>query len=197
MRLLDKEPARRYPDAASLITDLKAVKKILNPIPKARTHEQLSIQTEADENESNEDRVPSGEPPATKVAVVDDPPSPGYLKNDLITSKTFTAALGKVMQGMMFARKQQWKDAEEQYSAAVEMLTPLHHSSELARTYARLGALYCAKIKITGVALPSEVNAAREYISKALPILREKRLAVDVKDAEENLRSLDSLKAAP
>jgi hypothetical protein len=76
------------------------------------------------------------------------------------------------------------------------MLTPLRHPSELARTYARLGAMYCAKMKATGVVLPSEVSAAREYLTKALPILREKHLTADVKDAEASLRSLDSLKSS-
>src|SRR5208283_4835766 len=107
----------------------------------------------------------------------------------------FTAALSRVMQGMMSARKQQWREAEDHYAAAVGMLTPLQHPSELARTYARLGSMYCAKMKATGVALPSEISAAREYLTKALPILREKRLAADVKEAETNLKSLDSVKA--
>jgi serine/threonine protein kinase len=193
MRLLDKEPARRYPDATSLIIDLKAI--------------QTSLQQPAKQPRLSQDREIAGvdvQLPADHAAIQkgnQDPPGPdlaasGYLKSDLVTSKTFTAALGRVMQGMMFARKQQWKEAEDQYAAAVAMLTPLRHSSELARTYARLGSLYCAKLKATGVVLPSEVNAARGYLAKALPILREKRLTIDAKEAEENLKTLESLKQA-
>ena len=194
MRLLDKEPARRYSDAASLIADLKAVQAALH-----RTSRQpRAIQSIENENaDARPDSVTSlSEGPQEPVhGAAEDLSASGYLKSELVSSKTFTAALGRVMQGMMFARKQQWKEAEEHYAAAVAMLTPLQHSSELARTHARLGGLYCAKIKATGVALPSEVNAAREYLTKALPVLREKRLTVDVRDAEDNLKTLDALKA--
>ena len=114
-------------------------------------------------------------------------------RGSFYTSKTFTAALKRVMQGMISARAGAWGEAEDHYNAAVGMLKPLNQTSELARTYARLGALYCAKIKASGHALPSDVAAAREYLSKSLPTLREKRMATDLKDAEANLRSLDAL----
>jgi len=97
------------------------------------------------------------------------------------------------MQGMISARAQNWSDAEDHYNAAVGMLKPLNQTSELARTYARLGAMYCAKIKATGQQLPSDVAAAREYLSKALPTLRDMRMATDLKEAEANLRSLDAV----
>jgi serine/threonine-protein kinase len=194
MRLLDKEPSRRYPDAASLIADLKAVQSSLHRAARQPRVAEERLVSDSELTEAVDPISRSGR--GGHMSTVN-PPADGYLKNELLSSKAFTAALGRVMQGMMFARKQQWKDAEEHYAAAVAMLAPLQHSSELARTYARLGSLYCAKIKATGVALPSEVNAAREYLTKALPVLREKRLIVDVKDAEENLRTLDSLRAAP
>ena len=72
------------------------------------------------------------------------------------------------------------------------MLMPLNHPSELARTYARLGALYCAKIKASATTLPSDVTAARQYLNKALPVLREKRMFADVKDAEAHLQALET-----
>ena len=73
------------------------------------------------------------------------------------------------------------------------MLKPLNQTSELARTYARLGALYVAKIRSSGNQLPSDVSTAREYLSKALPTLRDKRMIADVKEAEANLRALDAV----
>jgi serine/threonine protein kinase len=198
MRLLDKEPARRYPDASSLIADLKAVQTALQArIKAAPAGDDATAREPAAEDVSVESGLQRGETlPKPQADKTPDPSSGGYVKSDLLTSKTFTAALSRVMQGMMSARKQQWRDAEDHYAAAVGMLTPLQHPSELARTYARLGGMYCAKMKATGVVLPSELNAAREYLTKALPVLREKRLAADVKEVEANLKSLDSLKAA-
>jgi serine/threonine protein kinase len=195
MRLLDKEPARRYPDAASLIADLRAVQSHLSRgLAKARPGGGLEEETR-DAVIAELPIAANPEKTDAQTAATADPSSGGYLKSDLVTSKTFTAALSRVMQGMMCSRKQQWREAEDHYAAAVGMLTPLRHSSELARTYARLGGMYCAKIKATGVALPSEVSAAREYLTKALPVLREKRLTTDVKEAEANLRALEALKA--
>lgn len=194
MRLLEKEPARRYADAGSLIADLRAVQISLNrPVGKHSrqrqsegTEEIVAAQTSI-AGESGKASKDTNEPTA-------DPSTGGYLKSDLVSSRTFTAALSRVMQGMMCARKHQWREAEDHYAAAVGMLTPLQHPSELARTYARLGGMYCAKMKTTGVVLPSEVAAAREYLGKALPVLREKRLTADVKEAETNLKSLESIK---
>jgi serine/threonine protein kinase len=199
MRLLEKEPARRYPDAKSLIADLRMVQAGLG-----RHSPKTGRQPGADSEEMMQPEAVTASTPIVlqkaggpqKDQVSPDAPSTrGYLKSDLVTSKTFTAALARVMQGMMCARKQQWREAEDHYAAAVGMLTPLQHPSELARTYARLGGLYCAKTKSTGVVLPSELSAAREYLIKALPILREKHLTADVKEAEANLRTLESLRS--
>ena len=200
MRLLDKEPARRYPDAGSLIADLRAVQSALS-----RSSIKLApASNDAPGERGDPEHITADTPISTikkkaskeEAVAAADPSSGGYLKSDLLTSKTFTAALSRVMQGMMCARKQQWREAEDHYAAAVGMLTPLQHPTELARTYARLGGMYCAKMKATGVALPSEMAAAREYLTKALPLLRAKKLAADVKEAETNLKSLETAKTS-
>jgi serine/threonine protein kinase len=201
MRLLDKDPARRYPDAAALIAELKTVQAQLArgaakpERAKADAIDADDVETErtsADTPVASSDRGAKPDSGTEAHAAGFEPPSGGYLKGELVTSKTFTAALKRVMQGMISARAQNWSDAEDHYNAAVGMLKPLNQTSELARTYARLGALYCAKIKASGQVLPSDVAAAREYLSKALPTLREKRMLTDLKEAEANLKSLDS-----
>lgn len=197
MRLLDKDPARRYADASALIADLRSVQAQL---ARGSARPDRSKSHEAPEPEPEEELVSSHTPVAPAsgpAAAVDadapaEPPSGGYLKGELVTSKTFTAALKRVMQGMISARAQKWGEAEEHYNAAVGMLKPLNQTSELARTYARLGALYVAKIR-TGNQLPSDVVTAREYLSKALPTLRDKRMIADIKEAEANLRALDAI----
>ncbi len=200
MRLLEKEPARRYGDAASLIADLRAVQSSLSRQAAKAPKEAPAAEREEPQGTAVTADTPIavGDPKKTKEGRTSsvDPSTGGYLKSDLVTSKTFTSALSRVMQGMMCARKQQWREAEDHYAAAVGMLTPLRHPSELARTYARLGGMYCAKMKATGVVLPSEVTAAREYLTKALPVLREKHLTTDVKEAEANLKSLESLRTS-
>jgi eukaryotic-like serine/threonine-protein kinase len=202
MKLLDKDPARRHPDAASLIAELKNVQA------------QLARGSAKADKPKADDRTAADAPPdiitaSTPVAAVtekesaaaasgepkSEPPSGGYLKGELVTSKTFTAALKRVMQGMISARAQNWSEAENHYNAAVGMLKPLNQASELARTYARLGALYCAKVKSSSHVLPSDVATAREYLLKALPTLREKRMLTDLREAETNLQSLPA--AAP
>jgi hypothetical protein len=202
MRLLDKDPARRYPDAASLVTELKSVQAHLArgaaKSEKAKDEDAGAPATEVEKTKADTPVAPATDDthPAAPAAAVDrsEPPTGGYLKGELVTSKTFTAALKRVMQGMISARAGSWSEAEDHYNAAVGMLKPLNQTSELARTYARLGALYCAKIKASGQALPSDIAAAREYLSKSLPTLREKRMATDLKEAEANLRSLETLK---
>ena len=198
MRLLDKDPARRYADASALIADLRSVQAQLTRgsarPEKSKTHE-APAESETEELATAQTPVaPAGGPAAaTAPDVPAEPPSGGYLKGELVTSKTFTAALKRVMQGMISARAQNWNEAEEHYNAAVGMLKPLNQTSELARTYARLGALYVAKIRTSGNLLPSDVATAREYLSKALPTLRDKRMIADVKEAEANLRALDAV----
>jgi serine/threonine protein kinase len=199
MRLLDKDPARRFADAASLITELKSVQAQLAR-GAARADRPKTAEAAADVEGEPEKTTPQTPvaPPADAAEVSaererSEPPSGGYLRGELVTSKTFTAALKRVMQGMISARAQNWSEAEDHYNAAVGMLKPLNQTSELARTYARLGALYCAKIKASGHHLPSDVAAAKEYLSKALPTLRDLRMATDLKEAEANLRSLDKV----
>jgi serine/threonine-protein kinase len=190
MRLLEKEPARRYADATALIADLQdALKSLARTAARGSADSREAGSVNADAAQSPPQK--RGEPaPSSR-----DTSSGARLKPEHVTDKTFTAALARVMQGMMCTRKQQWREAEDHYAAAVGMLTPLGHASELARTYARLGSMYCAKMKSTGVVLPSEVSAAREYLTRALPVLREKHLLADVREAEAHLRSLESLKS--
>jgi hypothetical protein len=196
MRLLEKDPTRRYSDAGSLIVDLKVVQEAL-----ARASAKPVEAAGADaKNEPAETAAHTPvAPPQTKTPGAKaeepkrEPPTGGYLKGDLVTSKTFTAAIARAMQGMIAAREQDWRAAEDHYEAAVGMLMPLNHPSELARTYARLGALYCAKIKASSTALPSDITAARQYLSRALPVLREKRMFADVKDAEAHLQALEAI----
>ena len=193
MRLLDKDPARRYPDASALIAELKAIQlQLARPAAKERGKDEAAAADAQPEKATADTPVAAAGDATPSDAAKAEPPSGGYLKGELVTSKTFTAALKRVMQGMNSARAQNWRDAEDHYNAAVGMLKPLNQTSELARTYARLGALYCAKIKSSGNALPSDVVAAREYLSKALPTLREKRMLSDLKEAEANLRSLEA-----
>ncbi|HXW76335.1 MAG TPA: hypothetical protein VEJ20_02905, partial [Candidatus Eremiobacteraceae bacterium] len=194
MRLLDKDPARRFADATTLIAELKGVQaQLARGSQKAERQKADDAAAEAAaEKTTAETPVASAAAEAKPAPDVNaaEPPSGGYLKGELVTSKTFTAALKRVMQGMISARAQNWSDAEDHYNAAVGMLKPLNQTSELARTYARLGALYCAKIKSSSSALPSDVVTAREYLLKALPTLREKRMLTDLKEAEANLKSL-------
>jgi serine/threonine protein kinase len=194
MRLLEKEPARRYADASAVAADLQDVLKSLTRGPSR------GESTEAADSREAEPVNPAAAAPLPQKGDAAAPPSRdsssgAHLKAERMTDKTFTAALARVMQGMMCARKQQWREAEDHYTAAIGMLTPLGHASELARTYARLGSMYCAKMKSSGVVLPSEVSAAREYLTRALPVLREKHLLADVREAEAHLRSLESLKS--
>jgi len=199
MRLLDKDPARRYADASALVADLRSVQAQLargsEKPDKAKSHEAPPV-SEADEELTTAQTpvAPATDPAGSAHADAPvEPPSGGYLKGEVVTSKTFTAALKRVMQGMISARAQSWSEAEDHYNAAVGMLKPLNQTSELARTYARLGALYVAKIRSSGNQLPGDVAAAREYLSKALPTLRDKRMIADVKEAEANLRALDAV----
>jgi hypothetical protein len=195
MRLLEKDPTRRYSDAGSLIVDLKVVQEALaRAAAKAIEPPGADAKSEPAETAAHTPVAP----PLSKAAQAKseepkrEPPTGGYLKGDLVTSKTFTAAIARAMQGMIAAREQDWRAAEDHYEAAVGMLMPLNHPSELARTYARLGALYCAKIKASATALPSDVTAARQYLNRALPVLREKRMFADVKDAEAHLQALET-----
>jgi serine/threonine protein kinase len=194
MRLLEKEPAKRYGDAATLIQDLRAVQAALRT-PAGRA----TVLDENTEQPTVLQPATAGQPASEETSQSlaaepsEDRATGRFATDEFVTSKTFTAALTRVMQGMMCARKQQWREAEDHYVAAIGMLAPMKYPTELARTYARLGALYCAKMKATGVAPPSEVAAAREYLTKALPVLRERRLSGDVKEAEANLQALESL----
>jgi hypothetical protein len=198
MRLLEKDPTRRYSDAGSLIVDLKVVQEALARA--AAKHVEAAGADAKGEPAETVAHTPVA-PPESKAPGAQgkpeepkrEPPTGGYLKGDLVTSKTFTAAIARAMQGMIAAREQDWRAAEDHYEAAVGMLMPLNHPSELARTYARLGALYCAKIKASSTALPSDITAARQYLNRALPVLREKRMFADVKDAEAHLLALEAI----
>lgn len=167
VKLLDKDPTQRYADAAQLIDELRAA------------------WAEAAD-------VPVAQPAARRAA--GDPVTGGYLKGDLMTSRTVTTALTRALQGMIAAHARRWGEAEEHYAAAVAQLTPLKHPVELARTYARLGAMYHDKI-VGGESppLPGDVRVARDYLAKALPMLRERGLNVEARAAERQLAALDAL----
>src|SRR5579863_5994007 len=106
MRLLDKDPARRYPDAQTLVAELRSVQaQLAHAAAKAERPKQDDAAAPAEAERTTADtpvaQAADAAKPADQAAPEADakhePPSGGYLKGELVTSKTFTAALKRVM----------------------------------------------------------------------------------------------------
>jgi serine/threonine-protein kinase len=184
LRLLEKDPERRYPSARDVIVDIRALLGLDGP-----------------------GQAPPGG--AARQAGTAPPPTPGprpaspsssaeveartVLERTFGNTQTLNEGYANTLAGMLAARKRDWSEATRTYSLALKAFADVGNQLEHAKTALKYGTMVLAKA--TEIEKPDrhEVESAIETLGRALLVLRARNLNAESEDGERVLYALQRL----
>ncbi len=181
LRLLEKDPERRYASAREVIVDIRTLLGLNAP----------------------------GEPPpssAVGVAATMQPPraAPGgnsaaevearsVLERTFGNTQTLNEGYANTLAGMLAARKRDWTEATRAYVAALKAFSEVRNHVEHAKTALKYATMVLAKGADTERPDRHEVENAIETLGRALLVLRARNLSAEVDDGERVLHALQRM----
>jgi serine/threonine protein kinase len=184
LRLLEKDPERRYPSARDVIVDIRAL---------------LGLDGPGQPAPGAPARPTGSAPPPTPGPRPASPSSSAEVEARTVLERTFgnTQTLNEgyanTLAGMLAARKRDWTEATRTYSLALKAFADVGNQLEHAKTALKYGTMVLAKS--TDVEKPDrhEVENAIETLGRALLVLRARNLNAESEDGERVLYALQRL----
>ncbi len=184
LRLLEKDPERRYPSARDVIVDIRAL---------------LGLDGPGQPAPGAPARQTGSAPPPTPGPRPASPSSSAEVEARTVLERTFgnTQTLNEgyanTLAGMLAARKRDWTEATRTYSLALKAFADVGNQLEHAKTALKYGTMVLAKS--TDVEKPDrhEVENAIETLGRALLVLRARNLNAESEDGERVLYALQRL----
>jgi serine/threonine protein kinase len=179
LKLLEKEPSRRYQTAQEVATDLRAL--VTGPPEPADALEQPSAPAPA--------AIPRKEPPSSVEADARE-----VLARTFGPSKVLDVGYSETLAGMLATRKHDYHEAARAYRAALAAFTEAKNELEYAKTALKFGTMILKKVNEnesqgTGVNR-RELSDAVDVLSDALPSLRGRAMLKELEEGERLLYAL-------
>ncbi len=186
LRLLEKDPERRYPTARDVIVDIRAL---------------LGLGTSS----GTAPQPGSAPAPATPTAPVPGPRASNgnvssaeiearsVLERTFGNTQTLNEGYANTLAGMLAARKRDWSEATRAYQLALKAFSDLRNHMEHAKTALKYGTMVLAKATEMEKPDRHEVEGAVETLGRALLVLRARNLNAEVEDGERVLYALQRM----
>jgi hypothetical protein len=183
LRLLEKDPERRYPSARDVIVDIRALLGLDNPGGAAQT---------AGAPAPARAQAPAPRPAArgNKSAEVE---ARAVLERTFGNTQTLNEGYANTLAGMLAARKRDWVEATRAYQLALKAFSDVGNQVEHAKTALKYGTMVLAKGTETDKPDRHEVETAIQTLGRALLVLRARSLNAEVEDGERVLYALQRL----
>jgi len=178
MRLLEKEPDRRYGTAQEVIADVRA---LLGPSPAAVG------------DAASRSKAPSGPPTAEMDA------ARKTIEADAreVLARTFGKTRGvdvgysETLAGMLAARKRDWAEATRAYRTALTAFAEAKNEIECAKTALKFAGMVLQKnTEAESSADRREVSGAIDILTEALPTFRGRSMLRELEEGERLLYAL-------
>ncbi|GAC1425516.1 MAG: hypothetical protein NVSMB5_19830 [Candidatus Velthaea sp.] len=175
LKLLEKDPNRRYQNARELIVELQAL--IGGPPPAAATGDAVFPSP-----------APSTRPPSATDAAVRD-----VLERTFGSTTTLNEGYSNTLAGMLATRKRNYPEAIRAYLAALNAFTEVKNDLEHAKTALKYATMILQKN--TEIARPDrkEIEDAGDVLSAALPIIRGRQMFKELEEGERVLYALQRI----
>jgi serine/threonine protein kinase len=179
LRLLEKDPDRRYPSAREVIVDIRALLGLDTPgaAPQAGARSTGSAPASAPTP-----RPSSAETEARSV-----------LERTFGNTQTLNEGYANTLAGMLAARKRDWPEATRSYLLALKAFAGVSNQAEHAKTALKYATMVLAKSTETEKPDLREVEGSIETLARALLVLRARNLNAEVEDGERVLYALQRL----
>ena len=183
LRLLEKDPERRYPTARDVIVDIRALLGLGASSGGAPQPGSASTPTAP---------VPSprGSNGDTSSAEIE---ARSALERTFGNTQTLNEGYANTLAGMLAARKRDWSEATRAYQSALKAFSDVRNHVEHAKTALKYATMVLAKATETERPDRHEVESAVETLGRALLVLRARNFNAEVEDGERVLYALQRM----
>jgi serine/threonine protein kinase len=182
LRLLEKDPERRYATAREVIVDIRTLLGLNSPGDQAPS----STVGLATAMQGPRPQQPSG----TSAAEVE---ARSVLERTFGNTQTLNEGYANTLAGMLASRKRDWTEATRAFNAALKAFSDVRNHVEHAKTALKYATMVLAKNAETDRPDRHEVENAIETIGRALLVLRARNLTAEVEDGERVLHALQRM----
>jgi serine/threonine-protein kinase len=182
LRLLEKDPERRYASAREVIVDIRTLLGLNAPGDPAPS--------------STVGMAAAFGPPKTPQSVGNTPAEAearSVLERTFGNTQTLNEGYANTLAGMLAARKRDWPEATRAYVAALKAFTDVRNHAEHAKTALKYATMVAAKNAETERPDRHEIENAIETLGRALLVLRARNLNAEVDDGERILHALQRM----
>ena len=182
LRLLEKDPERRYASAREVIVDIRTLLGLNAPgeAPSSAVGVAATMGP----------RPQQSAPPGNTAAEVE---ARSVLERTFGNTQTLNEGYANTLAGMLASRKRDWNEATRAYSAALKAFSDVRNHVEHAKTALKYATMVLAKNAEAERPDRHEVENAIETIGRALLVLRARNLTAEVDDGERVLHALQRM----
>jgi Protein kinase domain len=184
LRLLEKDPERRYASAREVIVDIRTLLGLNGPGEAPPSAEAGGA---AAAFQTPRAAAPTGLNPAAEVE------ARSVLERTFGNTQTLNEGSANTLAGMLAARKRDWTEATRAYVAALKAFSEVRNHVEHAKTALKYATMVLAKGAESERPDRHEVENAIETLGRALLVLRARNLSAEVDDGERILHALQRM----
>jgi hypothetical protein len=184
LRLLEKDPERRYASAREVIVDIRTLLGLNGPGEQAPS------------NAVGMAAAFQGPPRSTATApgnTAAEVEARSVLERTFGNTQTLNEGYANTLAGMLASRKRDWTEATRAYVAALKAFTEVRNHVEHAKTALKYATMVLAKGAESERPDRHEVENAIETLGRALLVLRARNLTAEVDDGERILHALQRM----
>lgn len=183
LRLLEKDPERRYASAREVIVDIRTLLGLNEPgeAPSSAVGVAAAMQG------------PSRTATATGGNSAAEIEARSVLERTFGNTQTLNEGYANTLAGMLAARKRDWTEATRAYVAALKAFSEVRNHIEHAKTALKYATMVLAKGAESERPDRHEIENAIETLGRALLVLRARNLTAEVDDGERVLHALQRM----
>ena len=175
MKLLEKEPERRYQTAREVATELRALLGTGTPASDPKVQPAAAA------------AKPQREPSAAEAD------ARAMLARTFGRSKTIDIGYSETLAGMLATRKRDYQEAARAYRAALDAFVEANNELEAAKTATKYGAMVLQKNDESGVVDRRELSESIDILTEALPTFRGRSMLKELEEGERLLYALQRM----
>jgi predicted Ser/Thr protein kinase len=181
LRLLEKDPDRRYASAREVIIDIRTLLGINAPgeAPSAAVGMAATFQ--------------GPRPSSTGGGTPAEVEARSVLDRTFGNTQTLNEGYANTLAGMLASRKRDWNEATRAFAAALKAFSDVRNHVEHAKTALKYATMVLAKNAETERPDRHEIENAIDTIGRALLVLRARNLTAEVDDGERVLHALQRM----
>jgi serine/threonine protein kinase len=197
LKLLEKEPDRRYQSARDVIAEIRALLGISStgpvPPPAAAATPAAAEPPQVVQPSSRISSPNSASNLLPPKSASEDEMRSTLRRTFGNNTQTLNEGYASTLAGMLASRKRDWREATRAYLSAMTAFSEVGNQLEHAKTAIKYGTMVLAKSAETDRPDRDELEAAIDTVGRALLVLKTRNMTAEVEDGERVLYALQRM----